>query len=115
MCSAPGPATGHFSAALPRERAGVALSHSAPELGHRPSVRRRRGGFAFVHADLGVRMIALRLAGFNPVDLAAACDAGIAMARVPASSPHAVAEPTVALIPALNRKTHRACKMRLEN
>ena len=71
--------------------------------------------FAFVHADLGVRMIALRLAGFNPVDLAAACDAGIAMARVPAYSPHAVAEPTVALIPALNRKTHRACKMRLEN
>ncbi len=57
---------------------------------------------------LGVRLIALRSAGFNHVDLRAAQEAGIAVARVPAYSPHAVAEHTVALILALNRKTHRA-------
>ncbi|MCC6000408.1 MAG: 2-hydroxyacid dehydrogenase [Pararhodobacter sp.] len=57
---------------------------------------------------LGVQMIALRSAGFNHVDLAAARTAGIVVARVPAYSPHAVAEHTLALILALNRKTHRA-------
>ncbi len=61
-----------------------------------------------VLADLGVRLIALRSAGFNHVDLAAAREAGIAVARVPAYSPHSVAEHTVALILTLNRKTHRA-------
>jgi D-lactate dehydrogenase len=59
-------------------------------------------------AAMGVRLIALRSAGFNHVDLAAAREAGIAVARVPAYSPHAVAEHTVAQILALNRKTHRA-------
>lgn len=74
---------------------------------------------AFVNDDLGppvigalartgVRMLALRSAGFNHVDLAAARAADIVVARVPAYSPHAVAEHTVALILALNRKTHRA-------
>ena len=56
----------------------------------------------------GVRLIALRCAGFNNVDLAAAQRLGIAVARVPAYSPHAVAEHTIALILALNRKLHRA-------
>lgn len=59
-------------------------------------------------AELGVKLIALRSAGFNHVDLRAAQEAGIAVARVPAYSPHAVAEHTVALILTLNRKTHRA-------
>ena len=59
-------------------------------------------------ADAGVKLIALRSAGFNHVDLAAAEAAGIAVGRVPAYSPHAVAEHTVALILTLNRKTHRA-------
>ena len=59
-------------------------------------------------ADAGVRLIALRSAGFNHVDLAAAEAAGISVARVPAYSPHAVAEHTVAMILTLNRKTHRA-------
>ena len=59
-------------------------------------------------AAVGVQMIALRSAGFNHVDLAAARDAGIVVARVPAYSPHAVAEHTAALILTLNRKTHRA-------
>jgi D-lactate dehydrogenase len=52
--------------------------------------------------------VALRCAGFNNVDLAAAREAGIAVVRVPAYSPHAVAEHTLALLLALNRKIHRA-------
>ena len=52
----------------------------------------------------GVRLVALRCAGFNNV----AKDLGITVARVPAYSPYAVAEHTVALILALNRKIHRA-------
>jgi D-lactate dehydrogenase len=74
---------------------------------------------AFVNDDLsstvldrlakeGVKLIALRSAGFNQVDLARAGAVGIAVARVPAYSPHAVAEHTIALILALNRKIHRA-------
>lgn len=56
----------------------------------------------------GVRLVALRCAGFNNVDLAAAADLGLAVARVPAYSPHAVAEHTLALVLALDRKIHRA-------
>lgn len=58
--------------------------------------------------ERGTRLVALRSAGFNHVDLAAAKDLGIAVARVPAYSPEAVAEHTVALILSLNRKIHRA-------
>ena len=56
----------------------------------------------------GVRPVALRCAGFNNVDLTAAKSLGLAVTRVPAYSPHAVAEHTVALLLALNRKIHRA-------
>jgi D-lactate dehydrogenase len=56
----------------------------------------------------GVGLVALRSAGFNHVDLAAAGELGITIARVPAYSPHAVAEHTVGLILCLNRKLHRA-------
>lgn len=59
-------------------------------------------------ASLGVRLVALRSAGFNHVDLVAAKELGITVARVPAYSPEAVAEHTVALILSLNRKIHRA-------
>lgn len=59
-------------------------------------------------ARIGVRLLALRSAGFNHVDLGAAAAAGIAVGRVPAYSPHAVAEHAAALILTLNRKTHRA-------
>lgn len=59
-------------------------------------------------AEGGVRLVALRSAGFNHVDLAEAERLGLAVARVPAYSPHAVAEHAVALILTLNRKTHRA-------
>ena len=56
----------------------------------------------------GVRLVALRCAGFNNVDLAAAAEFGIAVVRVPAYSPYAVAEYTVGLMLTLNRKIHRA-------
>lgn len=56
----------------------------------------------------GVRLIALRSAGFNHVDLAEAGRLGINVVRVPAYSPYAVAEHAVCLILALNRKIHRA-------
>jgi len=61
-----------------------------------------------VLAGLGVRLVALRSAGFNHVDLEAARDLGLSVARVPAYSPHAVAEHSIALLLALNRKLHRA-------
>jgi D-lactate dehydrogenase len=56
----------------------------------------------------GTRLVALRSAGFNHVDLDTAAGLGIAVVRVPAYSPHAVAEHAVALMLTLNRKTHRA-------
>lgn len=59
-------------------------------------------------AGRGVRLIALRSAGFNHVDLLAARDLGVTVARVPAYSPHSVAEHTLALILTLNRNIHRA-------
>ncbi|MDM4722642.1 2-hydroxyacid dehydrogenase [Micromonospora sp. WMMA1363] len=59
-------------------------------------------------ADVGVRVVALRSAGFNHVDVAAARQLGLTVVRVPEYSPHAVAEHTVGLILALNRKIHRA-------
>ncbi len=59
-------------------------------------------------AGRGVKVVALRCAGFNNVDLAAARALGISVVRVPAYSPYAVAEHTLALILTLNRHTHRA-------
>jgi D-lactate dehydrogenase len=56
----------------------------------------------------GVRLVALRCAGFNNVDLAAAQSLGLSVARVPAYSPHSVAEHAVALMLSLNRQIHRA-------
>ncbi len=59
-------------------------------------------------ADHGVRAVVLRSAGFNNVDLGAAEELGMTVARVPAYSPYAVAEHTVALMLAVNRRLHRA-------
>ncbi len=56
----------------------------------------------------GTQLIALRSAGYNHVDLLAAKRLGLEVVRVPAYSPHAVAEHAVALILALNRRLHRA-------
>lgn len=74
---------------------------------------------AFINDDLGAavlerlaaggtRLIALRSAGYNHVDLPTAKRLGLAIVRVPAYSPHAVAEHAVALILALNRRLPRA-------
>lgn len=74
---------------------------------------------AFINDDLsapvlehlaagGTRLIALRSAGYNHIDLKAAKRLGLSVVRVPAYSPHAVAEHAVALILALNRRLHRA-------
>jgi D-lactate dehydrogenase len=57
--------------------------------------------------SLGVRLIALRCAGYNNVDPSAAKKHGVTVVRVPAYSPYAVAEHTIALMLALNRKLHR--------
>lgn len=56
----------------------------------------------------GTRLIALRCAGFNNLDLHAAAKHGIRVVRVPNYSPYAVAEHAMALILCLNRKIHRA-------
>ncbi|MBO9729261.1 MAG: 2-hydroxyacid dehydrogenase [Chitinophaga sp.] len=58
--------------------------------------------------EKGIRLIALRCAGFNNVDLKAAAAAGIKVVRVPAYSPHAVAEHAVALLLGLNRKIYKS-------
>lgn len=59
-------------------------------------------------AALGVRLLALRCTGFNCVDLPAAKELGLPVTRVPSYSPYSVAEHTIALLLALNRKLHRA-------
>jgi D-lactate dehydrogenase len=59
-------------------------------------------------ADTGTRLIALRCAGFNNVDLEVAKVLGLTVVRVPAYSPYAVAEHAVGLILMLNRKLYRA-------
>ncbi|WP_338874644.1 2-hydroxyacid dehydrogenase [Spirosoma sp. SC4-14] len=59
-------------------------------------------------ANLGIRLVALRCTGYNQVDILAAQQLGVRILRVPTYSPHSVAEHAVALLLALNRKTHLA-------
>ncbi|MEO0836709.1 MAG: 2-hydroxyacid dehydrogenase, partial [Cyanobacteria bacterium J06642_3] len=59
-------------------------------------------------AKQGIKLIALRCAGYNNVDLDAAAEFELTVVRVPAYSPYAVAEHAIALILTLNRKIHRA-------
>jgi len=66
-------------------------------------------------AARGVRVVALRCAGYNNVDLRAAEELGIAVVRVPAYSPHAVSEFTIGLLLSLDRKIHRAWARVREN
>ena len=61
-----------------------------------------------VLATNGIKLIVLRCAGFNNIDLKATQQNGIKVFRVPAYSPEAIAEHAVALILTLNRKTHKA-------
>ncbi|MDN0118201.1 2-hydroxyacid dehydrogenase [Yersinia frederiksenii] len=58
--------------------------------------------------EAGVKILALRCAGFNNVDLEAAKELGMQVVRVPAYSPEAVAEHTVGMMMSLNRRIHRA-------
>ncbi|MGG6297093.1 2-hydroxyacid dehydrogenase [Leptolyngbya sp. AN02str] len=59
-------------------------------------------------SDVGTKVIALRCAGYNNVDLHAAAELGLTVVRVPAYSPYAVAEHAVGLVLMLNRKLYRA-------
>ena len=74
---------------------------------------------AFVNDDLsrpvltdlvnnGTRLLAMRCAGYNNVDLVAAKELGLTVVRVPAYSPEAVAEHSVGLMMTLNRRIHKA-------
>ena len=103
------------------EAFGHELSFLEPRLGAETLALAPPGSAvcAFVNDDLGapvltalaerdVRHVALRCAGFNHVDLDVAAELGIRVARVPAYSPNAVAEHTLALILALNRRIPRA-------
>ncbi len=69
---------------------------------------------ANIFAEKGVKLLALRSAGYNHVDLDA-LKHKIDVVRVPAYSPHAVAEHALALILTLNRKTHRAYSRTRDN
>ena len=74
---------------------------------------------AFVNAEIdravveglvarGIKVLAMRCAGYNNVDFKAAYESGLTVVRVPAYSPYAVAEHAAALLLALNRHIHRA-------
>jgi len=113
---------------LANERHGHALAFLEARLGPETAVlaRGHDAVCTFVHdpldaptlkllADAGIRLVILRCAGFNQVDLRAAERLGLAVVRVPAYSPHAVAEHTAGLILTLNRKFHRAYNRVREN
>ncbi len=90
---------------LTRDTAQLALGHEAVcsfvnDKVDEPALSKLR--------ELGVRLIALRSAGYNHVDIVAAARLGLPIVRVPEYSPYAVAEHAVALVLALNRKIHRA-------
>ncbi len=100
---------------------GHAITHLDVRLTPETAVLARGHGAvcAFANDDLsartldglsavGVRLVLLRSAGFNHVDLERAEALDLAVARVPAYSPYAVAEHAVALALALDRKVHRA-------
>jgi D-lactate dehydrogenase len=66
-------------------------------------------------AEMGIKLVALRCAGYNQIDLKAAKSVNIPIVRVPAYSPEAVAEHAFALILTLSRKTHKAYNRVREN
>lgn len=92
----------------PRLTAGTAsLAAGFPAVCSFVNDRVDRRAVETLHAG-GTRLLALRCAGYNHVDLRAAAELGLPVVRVPAYSPHAVAEHAVALILALNRKLYRS-------
>ncbi len=66
-------------------------------------------------SEIGIKLIDLRSAGYNNIDLEAAKKCKIKVLRVPAYSPQAVAEHAIAMILTLNRKTHKAYNQVREN
>jgi D-lactate dehydrogenase len=95
----------YFDVALDAKTAGLAAGF--PGVCLFVNDRADAGVLRTLHAG-GTRVLALRSAGFNHVDIGEAERLGIRVLRVPAYSPYAVAEHTLALILTLNRKTHRA-------
>lgn len=96
---------GYFETRLTKDTAGLAEGHDAVCVFVNDRLDADVIGLL---SDRGVRAVALRCAGYNNVDLKAAKQAEIRVVRVPAYSPHAVAEHAVGLILALNRHLHRA-------
>lgn len=103
-----------------KEQYGIEIEYFESKLSPRTAVMAKdaKAVIAFVNDDVGketisvlkengTEIIALRCAGYNNVDLAAAKDV-IPVVRVPEYSPHAVAEHTLALLLTLVRKTHKA-------
>ena len=99
---------------------GIEIEYFESKLSPRTAVMAKgsRGVVAFVNDDIsketisvlkdnGIEIIALRCAGYNNVDLAAAKD-NIPVVRVPEYSPHAISEQAMALLLTLVRKTHKA-------
>ena len=101
--------TGHqltyFEVALNEQTASLTTGHDAICIFVNDVVN--AAVLKLIHAN-GVKLIVLRCAGFNNVDIEAASELGIPVVRVPAYSPEAVAEHAMALILTLNRKTHKA-------
>ena len=94
-----------FDASLDATTAGLARGHDAVCL----FVNDRADAAVLRELkNAGVRLVALRSAGFNNVDLPEAQRLELPVVRVPEYSPHAVAEHAMCLILALNRKIHRA-------
>ena len=94
-----------FESSLNEKTAKLADGHDAVCVFVNDTVNRK---VVYTLADQGIRIIALRCAGFNNVDLHAAEEKGITICRVPAYSPYAIAEHALGLIMSLNRKYHRA-------
>jgi D-lactate dehydrogenase len=92
----------------------VQLAHGYPAVCAFVNDRLDQAALAGLAAG-GTRIVAMRCAGFNNVDLKAAADLGIVVARVPAYSPQAVAEHTVAMMLTLNRQIHRGWNRVREN
>jgi D-lactate dehydrogenase len=92
---------------VPLDRRTAPLARGFPAVALFVNDRADADALGVLHAG-GTRLLALRSAGFNHVDLLAADRLGLTVLRVPAYSPYAVAEHTVALILTLNRKIHRA-------
>lgn len=85
----------------------AALAHGSPAASIFANDDGSAASLEALHAA-GVRLLALRSAGFNHVDIDTAERLGITLLRVPAYSPYAIAEHTVGLMLTLNRKYHRA-------